>query len=815
MRFGGFGGLAVALGALLAASPAFGAELLRKNVSAGSAVDRSCTERKLSGGSGYAQQTVVMPAPGAVTARLSAASGDWDLAVLEADTGQVVAGSAYRGSREVASGLAIAGERLVVQACRLSGGASSASLIVDSTAIDTSSVQRAQLVRVSTPTLARRNELASLGLDVTEHGGPGYLEVVLHGAADAQKLVAHNFVYTVEVPDLVLAAKRDRAADARFAAANASTEFPSGQNTYRRLFDYSEDMKRLAREHPDLVRPITLGHETFEGRPVEGIEIATNPNARDGRPVFLQMGLHHSREWPSGEHAMEWAYELIVGYRRGDASVRRLVESTRTIVVPVVNPDGFNASREAGQMFMNGEGADTDLDGSGDISDEEFILAAAAHPNEYRRKNCRLPGDPEAGSCLQPSTGIFEGGVDPNRNYGGFWGGPGSSGDFFTQTYRGPGPFSEPETQNIRELVSSRQVTTLITNHTFSNLVLRPPGFAAQGLTPDEPIYKALGDSMAAENGYSSQYGWQLYDTTGTTEDWSYFATGGLGYTFEIGDLGFHPPFAETLGEWVGDTDDATGGGNRAAFYKAQENTADTSKHSVLAGRAPAGAVLRVKKTFETPTFDGPTFTDTLETTMQVGSGGVFDWHVNPSTRPLVMKESGREATGEPSAPQDFASRGGTAPCANFDDPPPSCYEDHLITVPSGAGIDNAKATFRIEWPTPVSDWDMKVYRADAAGNATGDPVATSGQGTTNFEQAVVADPAGDYVVRVINWAAVEPWSGTVTFEGPEPYQAAQQETWTLFCEQPEGTIRSARQVFVDRGQRRSLDLRTDCRQRR
>jgi hypothetical protein len=109
----------------------------------------------------------------------------------------------------------------------------------------------------------------------------------------------------------------------------------------------------------------------------------------------------------------------------------------------------------------------------------------------------------------------------------------------------------------------------------------------------------------------------------------------------------------------------------------------------------------------------------------------------------------------------------------------------------------------------------MKIYRADASGNATGDPVATSGQGTTSFEEAVVPDPAGDYVVRVINWAAAEPWSGTVAFEGPEPYQAAQRETWTLFCEQPEGTIRSARQVFVDRGQRRSLDLRSDCRVRR
>jgi hypothetical protein len=794
--------------AVFAASPASAAELLRTDVAVPSAAERSCTERKPAGGEGYTQRTVVMPTAGAVTARLTAAQGDWDLAVFEADTGQVVAGSAYRGARELASGYAIAGERLVVQACRLSGGASSAGVSVDSTAVDTTGVRRSQLVRVSTPTLERRNELVGLGLDSTEHGGPGYLEVVLHGADDARRLREAGFQWTVEVPDLALQARRDRLADLRFARANAAAEFPSGQTTYRRLFDYSEDMKRLAREHPDLVRPVTLAHPTYEGRPVEGIEIATNPNARDGRPVFLQMGLHHAREWPSGEHAIEWAYELITGYRRGEARARSLVESTRTIVVPVVNPDGFNASREAGQLYMHGDGHDTDLDGSGDISDPEFILAAATSPNEYRRKNCRLPGDPEAGSCLQPSTGIFEGGVDPNRNYGAFWGGPGSSGDFFTQTYRGPGPFSEPETQNVRELVSSRQVTTLITNHTFSNLVLRPPGLASQGLAPDEPALKALGDSMAAENGYASQYGWQLYDTTGTTEDWSYSATGGFGYTFEIGDLGFHPPFSETLGEWSGNTDDATGGGNREAFYKAHAHTADATKHSVLAGRAPANAVLRLTKTFETPTYDGSTFTDTLNSTMQVDSNGRFEWHTNPSTRPLVMKESGRPATGDPSPPQQFASRGEAAPCANFDDPPETCYEDHPITVPSGEGIDNASATVRIEWATPASDYDMKVLE-------DGQVIATSGQGATNFEEAVLADPAGDYVVRVINYAAVEPWSGTVTFEGPEPYQEAQQETWTLSCEQPEGTIRSARQVFVGRGERRSLDLRRDCRIRR
>jgi len=95
--------------------------------------------------------------------------------------------------------------------------------------------------------------------------------------------------------------------------------------------------------------------------------------------------------------------------------------------------------------------------------------------------------------------------------------------------------------------VSQHQVTTLITNHTYSNLVLREPGYAGAPKTPDETIYKALGDQMAAQNGYRSQYSYQLYDTTGVTEDWSYYATGGLGFTFEHGASSFHPALSNVV----------------------------------------------------------------------------------------------------------------------------------------------------------------------------------------------------------------------------------------------------------------------------
>lgn len=250
--------------------------------------------------------------------------------------------------------------------------------------------------------------------------------------------------------------------------------------------------------------------------------------------------------------------------------------------------------------------------------------------NAYKRKNCRAADGVDTtppGACdATPSNAGAGIGVDPHRNYGGLWGGPGAGTLFADITYRGAAPFSEPETQNIRELVSGEQVTTLITNHTFSNLVLRPPGLREQGDTADETIYADLGARMAANNGYTNQHSYQLYDTTGTTEDWSYYATGGLGFTFEIGEE-FHPPFPTVIDQYFG-TGAYAGKGNREAYLTALASTADRSMHSLISGKAPAGAVLRLRKEFATPTYDGSSVTDRLNTTMQVGSNGSFSWHV-------------------------------------------------------------------------------------------------------------------------------------------------------------------------------------------
>jgi Zinc carboxypeptidase len=824
----------------LVAPPAAGAgELLTTTLTADRDLPRRCTAQALTGGSGYATRTVTAPAEGMVTARLTgSAPGDWDLALFDAGTGRTLGGSAAFGSSEVATAPVAPGQRVAVQGCRLDGGGRTADLAVSSTTIDLNvKGPKTSLVRVSTPTAARKRELGTLGLDMTEHGGKGFVGVVLRGADDAAALRRANFVYTVETADLAAQSAEDRAADRAFAASVQASSLPSGRDSYRTLVEYENDLKALVQENPGLVKPIELPFKTGEGRTVSGIEITTNVNARDGKPVFLQLGLHHAREWPSGEHAIEWAFELVNGYKAGNQRVRNIVESTRTIVVPVVNPDGFNASRSFGASSdpLGGRGAPNP-------GEDDETVNIVSHPNEYRRKNCRLQDGSEQANCFAaPALGLAAVGVDPNRNYGGLWGGPGASTDPTNETYRGPGPFSEPETRNIKDLVSKRQVTTLITNHTFSNLVLRPPGVAAQGDPNDEPLLKDLGDAMAAENGYTSQHGYQLYDTTGTTEDWSYPSTGGLGYTFEIGCLDkdpgtgeclvghFHPPYTEMVKEYEGETPFADAGGdgkgNREAYFIAAESTMNPARHSVIEGTAAAGTVLRLRKSFLTETSpvvssdgqEGPvqTFEDKLETVMDVPASGVFEWHVNPSTRPAVALDRGAPNSGTPSAPVQFSGSAatppdGAAPCGDAESDAPTCVNDHPFEVP-GAPADNARAVVRVEWNTPGSDWDMRVYR-DTDGDGVvdaGEPrVGASQTGTTDFEQTTLAPPGlepGKYIVRMNNFAASEPYNGTVTFKSKPPFQAAQVESWTLTCETSAGAVLSTHQVTINRGQRTTV----------
>jgi len=649
-----------------------------------------------------------------------------------------------------------------------------------------------QLVTVDTPTRAAKDRLQTLGLDLTEHAGHDYVEVVLHSPADVTALRAAGFTYDVRIPDLWQRNAQIQAANRAYAQSVRTSPLPSGRDAYRLLEDYNSDMRSLAQVRPDIVERFALPHKSLEGKTVYGLEIGSDVHSPpDGRPTFLMLGLHHAREWPSGEHAMEFAYDLVQHYGQSQR-ITDLLSRVRVVVVPVVNVDGFEKSVNDGMLVDLRE-----LDDGGTVS----ILGTPG--NAYKRKNCRVYDGQESGNgecTAAASPGGYGIGIDLNRNYGGFWGGPGASDQFADPTYRGASAFSEPETQNIRELVSGRQVTTMITTHTFSNLVLRPNGVHPQtkgpdglpiGDPPDEPAMKALGARMAAQNGYRNIHGWELYDTTGTTEDWSYNATGGFGYTFEIGPREFHPPFPEVIDEYLGSGEYA-GEGNREAFLIALENAADRSTHSVLTGDAPAGATLRLRKTFATPTWSG-SIQDSLDSTMRVGPSGEFTWDVNPSTRPVVQTRQYQVLSDQP-----LDSRTWTGTTA------PNESTDQEFTI-SQSGVDALEV--KLDWPTP-DDLDLYVYRKEADGSLT--EVGSSAGFAGEKERVLLQSPEpASYVLRVTNFASVAPqWTLTAaTYDTFEQTVPGLIENYTLTCEK-DGAVLQRKPVIVDRGQEVKVGLR-------
>ena len=65
-------------------------------------------------------------------------------------------------------------------------------------------------------------------------------------------------------------------------------------------------------------------------------------------------------------------------------------------------------------------------------------------------------------------------GVDPNRNWGHRWGGEGASTSPCAETYRGPRPFSEPETAAIRDFIMSRNSQIQVLFITFKAFFIQP-----------------------------------------------------------------------------------------------------------------------------------------------------------------------------------------------------------------------------------------------------------------------------------------------------------------------------------------------------
>jgi len=269
---------------------------------------------------------------------------------------------------------------------------------------------------------------------------------------------------------------------------------------YHTYAELDKELHQLAGANAQIARVTSIG-KSLEGRELWAIKISDNVAQDEPESTVVFVGGHHAREWISVDVPFLLARNLLNVYGT-DTMATRLVNQTEIWIVPMVNPDGHQYSVTTQRLW---------------------------------RKNRRNNGD-----------GTF--GVDLNRNYSYQWGGPGSSGNTFSDTYRGAAPFSEPETQAVRDFLQQHRPSSLISYHNFSQLILYPWGYT-NSPAPDAPLLNNLAVAMAdrirvVHNvSYTPQQSSDLYLASGDTTDWLYGVFGVPCFTIELRPRSAFPGF--------------------------------------------------------------------------------------------------------------------------------------------------------------------------------------------------------------------------------------------------------------------------------
>lgn len=112
--------------------------------------------------------------------------------------------------------------------------------------------------------------------------------------------------------------------------------------------------------------------------------------------------------------------------------------------------------------------------------------------------------------------------VDLNRDYGYMWSGAGGSSS----------PFSQPETQAIREHALKNNFVLSYSYHTTAQYVNYVWNYKPQTF-PDEPMIMMISNVYGDLSGYTPTNGYDWYQITGDTNDFSYGCRGDLDTTIE------------------------------------------------------------------------------------------------------------------------------------------------------------------------------------------------------------------------------------------------------------------------------------------
>lgn len=240
-------------------------------------------------------------------------------------------------------------------------------------------------------------------------------------------------------------------------------------NTYNWLYSLQEKYPHVKVEEAG---------ESYEGRKILCLKISYGP---DRKTVFLEGGIH-AREWISPATTTYIANQVLTSQ---DKEVRSIVESVDWVICPHTNPDGYVYTHTTNRAW-------------------------------------RKTRTPYGGKCY---------GADPNRNWGNHWNEVGSSNEPCSDTYAGPGPFSEKETQSLAAYIRTNfqdKILLYVSYHSYSQLLLFPYGYTEK--LPRNYAYLKRVFEVAIDS-ISKRYGTKytggniynaIYPASGSSVDYSY-----------------------------------------------------------------------------------------------------------------------------------------------------------------------------------------------------------------------------------------------------------------------------------------------------
>ncbi len=192
------------------------------------------------------------------------------------------------------------------------------------------------------------------------------------------------------------------------------------KNKYYSYNETVEYLYKLQEKYPNLIKVQSIG-KSWEERDIILATISLDVVTADNKPALLYTGTIHAREWIGNELAVKFIDYIVKNYQF-DPRLSNTLDKSTLYIVPCLNPDGFEYSRNHFSFW---------------------------------RKNRRNNGD-----------GTF--GVDLNRNFSiGFK----KVTDTSSNVYSGPEPFSEPETRAIKEFVDKhKNITIALDYHSQGNV---------------------------------------------------------------------------------------------------------------------------------------------------------------------------------------------------------------------------------------------------------------------------------------------------------------------------------------------------------